>query len=218
MLQAKNISFHYPKSDKWILRNFSADFKKNEITAITGPNGCGKTTLSRVLVGIEKPQRGNVYLDDVDINQMSLAEIGKKIGLVMQEPCRQIFCTSVWDEVAYGLKNLNLSFEEIREKTHYYLKYFQLWEHRDKFPFEMSYGEIQRLVLAAVLAMEPEYLILDEPTASLDVFRQKLLGEQLLRVQKENRCGIIIISHDRKFIDEYAQNFINMEVAKNEKI
>lgn len=214
MLQAKNISFQYPKSRRWVLKNFSADFKKNEITAVTGPNGCGKTTLCKILTGICKPRRGNVYLDDLDIGQMSLAEVGKKVGLVMQNPARQIFCTSVWDEITYGLNNLNLPSAEIEEKAAFYLKYFQLWEQRNKFPYEMSYGEMQRLVLAAVLAMEPEYLLLDEPTASLDVYRQKLLGEQLLKIQREIRCGIAIISHDRDFLEKYAEKQIVMEVTK----
>ena len=214
MLQAKNISFRYPKGERWVLRNFSADFKKNQITAVTGPNGCGKTTLSKLLVGIYKPQRGNVYLDDLDIGGMSLAEVGKKIGLVMQNPSRQIFCMSVWDEVTYGLKNQNLPQAEIEEKARYYLEYFQLWQNKDKFPFEMSYGEMQRLVLAAVLAMRPEYLLLDEPTASLDIYRQKLLGEQLRKVQKELRCGIIVISHDQKFIEKYTDSQIRMEVVQ----
>ena len=185
MLQAKNISYKYPRGKDWVLRNFSADFQKNHITAITGPNGCGKTTLSKILVGICKPQRGNVYLDDVDIGGLSLAEVGEKIGLVMQNPNRQIFCTSVWDEVTYGLKNQQLPTAEIE----------------------------QRVVLAAVLAMKPQYLLLDEPTASLDVYRQRLLGEQLQRVRQELRCGIIIISHDKRFIEKFTETQVRMEVA-----
>ena len=213
MLQAKNISYKYPRGKDWVLRNFSADFQKNHITAITGPNGCGKTTLSKSLVGICKPQRGNVYLDDVDIGGLSLAEVGEKIGLVMQNPNRQIFCTSVWDEVTYGLKNQQLPTAEIEQRAKFYLEYFQLWQHKDKFPFEMSYGEMQRLVLAAVLAMKPQYLLLDEPTASLDVYRQRLLGEQLQRVRQELRCGIIIISHDKRFIEKFTETQVRMEVA-----
>lgn len=214
MIQAKNICFEYPKSGRAVLKNFSADFPKNEITALTGPNGCGKTTLSRILVGILKPQQGNVYIDNVDTAQMSLAETGKKIGLVMQHPGRQLFCTTVREEMEYGLKNLNLSEAKIAERTDYYLKYFQLEKHKESFPFEMSYGEKQRLVLAAVLAMRPQYLLLDEPTASLDVYRQKLLGELILKIHEETKTGIIIISHDRDFINKYTTKEIKMEAAK----
>lgn len=214
MIQAKNISFQYPKSDRWVLKNFSADFNKNEIIALTGPNGCGKTTLSRILVGILKPKRGNVYIDNVDTAQLSLAEIGKKIGLVMQHPARQLFCTTVQEEMEYGLKNLGLDEAEIAKRVQYYLEYFQLENYKEVFPFEMSYGEKQRLVLAAILAMRPEYLLLDEPTASLDVYRQKLLGELITKIHKETKTGIIIISHDRDFIEKYATKEIKMEVAE----
>ena len=213
MIQAKNISFRYPKGNHWVLRNFSADFKKSDITAITGSNGCGKTTLSRLLVGILKPQRGNIYLDDVDIAQLSLAEVGKKVGLVMQNPDRQIFCPTVWEEIAYGLENLDLSRAEIETRINHYLNYFQLYHQRNSFPYEMSHGEKQRLVLAAVLAMQPDYLLLDEPTASLDVYRRQLLGEILQKIHKDLRTGIIIISHDRSFIQHYPTCEINMEVA-----
>lgn len=213
MIQAKNISFRYPKGNDWVLRNFSADFKKNDITAITGPNGCGKTTLSRLLVGILKPQRGNIYLDDVDIARLSLAEMGKKVGLVMQNPDRQIFCPTVWEEIAYGLENLDLPRAEIETRINHYLNYFQLYHQRNSFPYEMSHGEKQRLVLAAVLAMQPDYLLLDEPTASLDVYRRQLLGEMLQKIHSELRTGIIIISHDRSFIERYTTTEITMEVA-----
>ena len=213
MIQAKNISFRYPKGNDWVLRNFSADFKKNDITAITGPNGCGKTTLSRLLVGILKPQRGNIYLDDVDIAQLSLAEMGKKVGLVMQNPDRQIFCPTVWEEIAYGLENLDLPRAEIETRINHYLNYFQLYHQRNSFPYEMSHGEKQRLVLAAVLAMQPDYLLLDEPTASLDVYRRQLLGEMLQKIHSELRTGIIIISHDRSFIERYTTTEITMEVT-----
>lgn len=214
MIQAQNISFRYPKGKDWVLRNFSADFKKSDITAITGPNGCGKTTLSRLLVGIIKPQRGNIYLDDVDVSTLSLAEVGKKVGLVMQNPERQIFCPTAWEEVAYGLENLGLAQAEIESRISHYLNYFQLYHQRSSFPYEMSHGEKQRLVLAAVLAMQPDYLLLDEPTASLDVYRRQLLGEMLQKIHDELRTGVIIISHDRSFIERYATREIVMEVAR----
>lgn len=213
MIQAQNISFKYPKSDRWILKNFSAKFPKSEIVALTGPNGCGKTTLSKLLTGILKPQRGNIYIDDVDISHIPLSEIGKKIGLVMQSPDRQIFCTSVREEIQYGLKNLGLEQAEIEKRTAYYLNYFQLYHYRNTFPFEMSMGEKQRLILAAVLAMRPHYLLLDEPTASLDIYRKRLLGELIKKIHKETKTGIIVISHDRDFIEEYTTQELKMEVA-----
>lgn len=209
-IKAEKISFTYPKSNQLVLHDISAEFYKNEIIALTGENGCGKTTFGKLILGVLKPDKGSISIDGKEVSSLTLCEVGRKIGYVMQNPMQQIFCTSVAEEVEYGLKNLGLSQRERKEKRDYYLKYFQLEQHENTFPFSLSQGEKQRLVLASVLAMQPEYLMLDEPTASLDVYRQKLLGNYLEQICNETGCGIIIISHDRSFIERFTHREIKM--------
>lgn len=206
-LCVEKISFAYANTEKKILDNFSANFSNGRITALTGGNGTGKTTLANIIMGIMKPQSGEILLDDVDITNDTLAQRGRKIGYVMQNPAKQIFSATVKEEMEIGLKNLGLEQEEIEERCDKYLGYFGLMHHKDSFPFLLSHGEKQRLVLAAVLAMRPAYLILDEPTANLDFKNRKRLGEYLQGLD----CGVIIISHDKTFISEYCEHTVRME-------
>lgn len=210
-LVAEQVTFSYPKSPQVVLKETSVEFFADEIAALTGPNGCGKTTLVKLLLGILTPQSGRVLLDGTNVSELTLAEVGRLIGYVMQNPAQQLFCTTVAEEMAYGLKNQGLEAAEIDSRTDYYLDYFQLTQHRESFPFHLSQGEKQRLVLAAVLAMRPRYLMLDEPTAHLDVHRRQLLGELILQIRKELGCGIIVVSHDEGFVRRYCQREVHLK-------
>ena len=210
----KNLTFTYDRKNKTespLIDDFSAEFSQNRITALTGRNGAGKTTLSRIIMGILTPVSGEMMLGDKVLNGMTLAERGRLIGYVMQNPARQIFSTTVEEEMRYGLENLELSEDETASRVENYLDIFGLADRKNDFPFRMSHGEKQRLVLAAVLAMKPEYLILDEPTASLDTKRRQVLG-QLLRSLE---CGVMVISHDDGFISRYCDEKVEM-VSRNE--
>lgn len=205
-LHVKGITFSYPGEEEKILKNLTCHFDGGVITGLVGRNGSGKTTLARVIMGILKPQEGRILLDGRDIGEDTLAERGRKIGYVMQNPARQIFSTTVEEEVVYGLQNLGLPEEEIRRRAEHHLNYFELSHHRESFPFTLSHGEKQRLVLASILAMEPVFLILDEPTASLDNKRKALLGEYL----KGLSAGIVLISHDEEFVGRYCGRVVEM--------
>lgn len=206
-LEVKDITFRYQKDNKLILDHFSAEFPDNEITAVTGKNGTGKTTLARIVTGILKPEQGDIIVDGTKINDYTLAERGRMIGYVMQNPQRQIFASTVEAEIRYGLVNLGLTEEEIQKRVDEYLSFFEIEQYRETFPFSLSFGEKQRLVLAAILAMKPQYLILDEPTASLDYKRKERLGQYLENIN----CGIIVISHDSGFVDKYCTRVVKME-------
>lgn len=209
-LELREITFRYGKKEPAILEAFSAVFEKNDITAVLGPNGVGKTTLSKIIMGILKAEDGSIWIDDQCMDSFSLAQRGKAVGYVMQNPARQIFSATVQEEMTYGLANLGLKPEEICEKSREFLSIFDLTGYEDTFPFHLSHGEKQRLVLAAVLSMVPEYLLLDEPTSGLDQRRKQQLGGYLDKVRKEKGCGIIVISHDLKFVEQYAQKQVLM--------
>lgn len=204
-LEIKNLTFSYGKKEPVILEAFSAIFEKQRITALTGPNGVGKTTLGKLIMGILTPKEGNILLDGEDMKTWTLAQRGRRIGYVMQNPARQIFSPTVREEMALGLSNMGLSEEQIEEKSREFLRLFDLEGYEEAFPFHLSYGEKQRLVLAAVLSMEPSCLLLDEPSSGLDRRRRERLGTYLETIRKEQGCGIILISHDEDFVDQYAQ-------------
>ncbi len=208
-LEIKDLTFTYDKKNKEaapLIKDFSAVFPDGRITALTGRNGVGKTTLSRIIMGILTPDSGSIYLGSRDLGPMTLAERGRLIGYVMQNPARQIFSTTVEEEMRYGLENLGLPESEIESRVDIYLDIFGLSDRKDDFPFRMSHGEKQRLVLAAILAMRPEYLILDEPTASLDRKRRSTLGQLLRNLE----CGVMVISHDDEFIAQYCDGNVEM--------
>ncbi len=209
-METENLGYTYPGNRQAVMQKINLCFKPGEIVALVGDNGCGKTTLTKLLVGILRPSTGCVCLGGNDIRKMSLAEIGRQIGYVFQNPSQQLFCTSVENEVAYGLTNMGLSQEEIESRINYYLDYFELSGYRKNFPQNLSQGEKQRLMLAAILAAHPRYVILDEPTAGLDPYRRELLGDYLLRI-KADGYGVIFVSHQTKFIETYADWVIRLE-------
>ena len=208
---ASNLSFAYPKNDILAVSDVSVSFASGEVSALSGPNGCGKTTLIKLIVGILKMQKGEVFIDEQITKGLTLTEIGRKVGFVMQQPERQLFCTSVREEMEFGLINMGLDSTQIKEKKDKYLEYFGLSQYKEKFPFELSTGEKQRLVIAAVMAMEPKYLILDEPTSSLDVLKRKELGALIRDVAEKEKIGVVIITHDEKFVSKYADKCLLME-------
>ena len=222
MINVENISFRYPGSSSYIINDLSCTFRMGEVTAVTGRNGCGKTTLARILTGVLRPDSGRVVIsggapgDEKDIKDMSLCAIGRVIGFVYQDPTRQLFCETVYDEIAYGLRKRKLSGggditeEETDRRVRQAMEYFRLSEKADEYPGTMSQGEKQRVMLAAVTALDTQYIVLDEPTSGLDMEGCERLGE-LMRDMSARGTGVIMISHERSFIDRYADREIRAD-------
>ena len=210
MIRVDNISYKYPNGGAPVFSDFSAHFERGEIAAVTGKNGCGKTTLTKMLVGMLRPSSGHVSIGGLDAAGMDLFEIGQRVGYVFQNPNRQLFCDTAYNEVAYGLRNSGLDEGQAGLQADHYLEYFDLAHHRETYPGKLSLGEKQRLALAAVLALGTDYLVLDEPTTGLDVRRQRELGDILTRLGKERGCGIVLVSHEAGFIARYADRELVM--------
>jgi len=210
MISVENLTYQYPQGNTRVLSAFSAQFRRGEIVAVSGRNGCGKTTLTKLIAGVLKPSKGCVYLDGLDVSDMDLFTLGRRIGYVFQNPNRQLFCDTVYNEVAYGLRNLELDDKEVKEKASHYLEYFGLQRYRDIYPGKLSIGEKQRLALAAVLALGTDHLVLDEPTTGLDVLRRRELGDLLLKLRQELNCGIVFVSHETGFITRCADREVVM--------
>ena len=210
MISVDNITFTYPRSKTPVLKGFSADFQREKITAIRGKNGCGKTTLTKLITGILKPETGHILIDGHNIVDDDLFQIGQKVGYLFQNPNSQLFCETVYKEIAYGLENMGLNEEAIAKKASYYLDYFNISHLSEAYPAKLSQGEKQRVMLSVILAMGNQYLILDEPTSGLDMKSRQDLGLMLEKLCLEQGLGIIIVSHDRDFMARYAQRELVM--------
>jgi len=207
-IELKNLSFGYVKG-KEIIKNINVNIDTEAITCIVGPNGSGKTTLGKLMVGILKPGSGEIYLFGENMAKMSLGQIGKKIGYLFQNPEKQFFSNTVEDEIKFILEIKGLNKEYIEEKVKSLLNLFQLNHIRTSFPLKLSQGEKQRLALAAILANEPEYLILDEPTKGLDIgLRNSLI--QILKNLYDKGIGMTVMTHDYTFINQVSDRILTM--------
>ena len=207
-IELKNVSFEYVKG-KEIIKNININISIKDITCIIGPNGSGKTTLGKLMVGILRPNLGEIYLFGKNIATMSLGQIGEKIGYLFQNPEKQFFSNTVEDEIKFILEFKNLNKEYIEEKVKSLLDLFQLGHIKTSFPLKLSQGEKQRLALATILANEPEYLVLDEPTKGLDMERRNILIQTLKNLQGRG-IGMTVITHDYDFISRISDRILKM--------
>lgn len=204
MILIDQVKYGYPNTREPILPGVSMSVERGELVALTGKNGCGKTTLTRLIVGMLRPGGGKIVIDDQDIAGMDLFEIGRRVGYIFQNPSRQLFCQTVREEIGFGLKNQGKDGEDTDEAVNGLLDLFRLRELEESFPGTLSFGEKQRTALAAVLAMGTDYLVLDEPTAGLDVKGRRELADMLTGLAGEKNCGILFVSHERDFITRCA--------------
>ncbi|MEN6460928.1 MAG: ABC transporter ATP-binding protein [Syntrophomonas sp.] len=211
-IEARELVFGYQKAMN-IIQHLSLSLYKGETVVLVGPNGAGKTTLGKLLTGILKPSSGKLFLFGEDSNTIPLFRIGQKVGYSFQNPECQLFTLSVEDEIGFGLKYRGASQEKIARVTKYLLTLFEIEHLRNAFPLNLSWGEKRRVVLAASLALEPDYLILDEPTTGLDEERIEILNLVLDRL-RENGIGMLLISHNQEFIKKNARRILRMEKGR----
>ena len=210
MICVENVTYSYPQRAEPVISAFSACIRRGEIVALRGKNGSGKTTLTKLIAGILRPSAGGVSIDGHDTACMDLFDIGRRAGYVFQNPNRQLFCETAYDEVAFGLRNLGFGEDEVRRRTGTYLERFGLSRYSDVYPRKLSLGERQRLALAAVLALGTGYLILDEPTTGLDAPNRGELGGLLEQLRDDSNCGILLVSHEAGFTARYADRDLVM--------
>ena len=216
----KNLTHKYNEGmpfEKTALKDINIEIKTGEFVGIIGHTGSGKSTLIQMFNGLIKPTMGQVLVNGEDINsdKVKKTEIRQKVGLVFQYPEYQLFEMTVREDVAFGPKNLGLSEEEVNERVHYALEAVGLDEsYYEKSPFELSGGQKRRVAIAGVLAMKPETLILDEPTAGLDPKGRNELFGQLQKMHQELGLTIVLISHSMEDVARYAQKLIVLYKGK----
>ena len=213
----EDVSYKYPLEDREILKNINLDIKKGEFWAVIGKNGSGKTTLCNVLRRFvpdfyKGELTGKIILENKELKDYSAKEIVQKVGFVFQNPFTQISGVkeTVFEEIAFGLENLALDAEYIRKRVDETLKLLHIEELRDKNPYELSGGQGQKVALASIIAMDPEIMVIDEPTSQLDPKGTEEIFEIINILKKEGKT-IILVEHKIELIAEYAEKVLVLD-------
>ncbi len=196
MIEFKNVSFSYLSPERIdVLKNVNLKIDKGEFVSIIGRNGSGKSTLARLISVLLLPSEGEVFVDGMDTREEeNLYKIRRKVGMVFQNPDNQIVSQIVEEDVAFGLENLNFPPDKIKEKVDEVLEEVGLYEFKNFPPHFLSGGQKQKLAIAGVLVMEPEYLVLDEPTSLLDPRGRRDVINLILKLHKKG-ITIVLITH-----------------------
>ena len=209
----KDVSFQYPGTDQKALDGISINVGKGEFVGIVGQNGAGKTTLVKQIVGLLKPTSGQVIVGGKDIAGESVEDMARTVGLALQNPDAQLFAMTAAEEIAFGSTNLGLSQEEVAERVNRALAATGLEAFQDVYPFNLSFGDRRKLSVAAVVSMEPEVLIFDEPTTGQDFKGRRELADIAKRLNEMGRT-VLMVTHDMDLIAEYTQRLIVMGNGK----
>ena len=209
MLKGKNIDFSYSK-DKAFIKNLNIDIPKGKVTTILGPNGSGKSTLLSILSCFNKPQKGDIYLDDIKLNKLKYKEIAKHIACVNQHNSGPEDI-DVETLVSYGRSPYKKNSKEDKRLIDFAIKATNLSEIRHKKVMDLSGGQRQRAFIAMSLAQNTEVLLLDEPTTYLDIYHQIEILEVVKKLNEEHNITIVMVLHDINQAIKYSHNIVIMK-------
>jgi len=210
VITTHNLSFYYMKEVQALL-DVSFSVHQGEKVGIIGPSGAGKTTLFWHLNGLFKPNSGEIKIFEKPLTSLKdINEVRRHIALTFQQVNDQLFCSSVYDEIAFGPRNLGWQKHDINEAVEKWLAYFELNNVRLRPPLHLSGGQKRRVALAAALAMEPDLLILDEPANDLDHLHRR----KLIAYLKDLKIALLVASHDLRLINELTERCIIMDKGR----
>ncbi len=190
MLSLRNVYFSYGESD--VLKDVSMDIDFGESVGLIGANGAGKSTLFSLVCGINSPISGDISIDGERFSKKNMGEMRKRIGMVFQDPDDQLFMQTVYDDVSFSLRNAGFSQEKTDERVRHVLSHLKIESIAQKPPYKLSGGEKRRAAIAGAIALKPDYLLLDEPTAFLDPRSKRDFYE----LYESISCARILASHD----------------------
>ncbi|MGE5554926.1 MAG: energy-coupling factor ABC transporter ATP-binding protein [Methanocella sp.] len=216
LIEIKNLSYTYPGVSNPSVRDVSLKIEKGEFVLITGPSGCGKTTLCRCFNGLvphfyQGELKGEITVAGLNVLEHHTYEMAKHVGLVFQNPENQLFALSVEKDVAFGLENNAVPRAEMRQKVDWALKETGIYGIRERSPHEISGGQQQRVAIASVLAMQPEIIVLDEPTSFLDPLSAQKIFEVIYRLNKEQGITVILVEHRLDLTAKYTDHLVVMD-------
>ncbi len=206
-IRADNVHFAYEPAEgeapREVLHGVSLEIAKGEFVALLGHNGCGKSTMAKLFNGMLQPTEGRITVDGMDTTQEeTIYEVRRRVGLVQQNPDNQLVASIVEEDVAFGPENLGVEPKEIRRRVDEALKAVDMYEYRENAPYKLSGGQKQRVAIAGIIAMEPDCIVLDEPTAMLDPRGRDEVMSTIQKLNREKGITIILITH---YMDEAVQ-------------
>jgi energy-coupling factor transporter ATP-binding protein EcfA2 len=219
VIETKGLTYTYPGGSKQSITDVSIKIEKGEFALITGPSGCGKTTLCRCFNGLiphfyQGEMKGETTVAGMNISEHPIHELAKHVGLVFQNPENQLFALSVEKDVAFGLENLGTKRETMREKVDWALELTRIYDLRERAPYELSGGQQQRVAIASVLAMQPEVMVLDEPTSFLDPLSARRIFEVIHQLNKTLGITVILVEHRLDLTAKYTNHIIVMNEGR----
>lgn len=219
-IRAQNLKYKYPLTDKLALDDLSFTIEPGEFIGIIGRNNAGKSTLCQALVGIipnfyKGAYGGKIFLDDLEVAASPISEVCKKAGIVFQNPFNQVTGSklTVYEEISFGLENMGLPREEMIERIDYSLELLGISRFRDRNPFDLSGGQMQRMAIAGIIAMKPEIIILDEPTSQLDPQGSEEVFQAVQTLSQEG-ITILMVEHKMEKIAAYSDRVMLLDGGK----
>ena len=217
IISVRNVTYEYREEETVYaaVKDLSLEIERGSFTVILGHNGSGKSTLAKMLNGLNKPTSGDVLVDGINTkDEATEVEVKRKVGMVFQNPDNQIIASIVEEDVAFGPENLGIKPEEIRRRVDEALKAVDMYDFRESTPHRLSGGQKQRIAIAGIMAMEPECLVLDEPTAMLDPKGRAEIISTLHKLNSDKGITIVLITH---YMEE-AENADRVIVMNDGKI
>ncbi|AWH89145.1 ATP-binding cassette domain-containing protein [Limnobaculum parvum] len=209
MLTFNKVSFRWPKASTYCLNNLDLTLNQGERVALVGDNGAGKSTLLRLAAGLLKADEGQITLNGVDLSQLKAQQRAMSIGILFQEAEKQIFHSSIKDEIAFGLKQRKLTREQIDQYTEQALILCELTELADKHPLDLHAGQRRMVAVACLAALSPPLLLLDEPSRDFDAHWLRIFEKWLAHCQQSGTT-ILTISHDLDFVARHYSRVIHL--------
>ena len=198
IIKVENVTFEYNDGEKKrsVIKDFSISFERGSFTCLLGHNGSGKSTLAKLLNGLYKPDKGDVFVDGINTkDEDKEIEIKRRVGMVFQNPDNQLVASIVEDDVAFGPENLGLAPEETEKRVDDALKAVDMLRFKKSTPHNLSGGQKQRIAIAGIISMLPECIVLDEPTAMLDPKGRKEIISTIKKLNREKNITVILITH-----------------------
>lgn len=220
IITVKDFSYRYPTSRKDIISDVSFSINKGDLCSIIGPNGAGKTTLCNAIRGFvphfyQGDIKGDIWIDGENTKDSTIGELSLKVGFVFQNPFTQIsgVADTVFEELSFGLENLGIPQDQIRSRVEEIMELTSIEHLRERNPFELSGGQQQRVALASIIVMDPEILVIDEPTSQLDPEGTEEIFEVIKRMKDQGKT-IVLVEHKIEMVAEYSDHIILIDDGK----
>lgn len=210
----ENLKYKYPLTEDLALKDISFQVEEGEFIGVIGENGAGKSTLCQALVGLvphfyKGAYGGKVILDNIEVGESDVTTLSRKVGIVFQNPFTQVTGSklTVYEEIAFGLENFGLPQNEMKNRIDYSLNLLDIYKFKDRNPFDLSGGQMQRMAIASIIAMKPEIIVLDEPTSQLDPQGSEEVFKAIQNLCKE-KITVIMVEHKIEKIAKYSDKVI----------